>query len=63
MGAKMLKYYELVEQAGGLPLKMRLAMKTGVPANKAQETPDTAANLAKFEAALREILGPNAPKL
>ena len=35
MGDKLQKYYELVEAKGGLKAKMRMAMKTNVPSNKA----------------------------
>jgi hypothetical protein len=63
MGAKLMQYYGLAEQKGGLPLKMRLAMKTGVPSTNAQAEPDSPENLAKFYAAAKEIIGADVPQL
>jgi len=63
MGIKLVQYYDMVEKKEGLPGKMRLAMKTNVPSNKAKEVPDDPATLDKFHAAVKEILGPNTPKL
>jgi len=63
MGEKLEKYYELVGAKGGLQAKMRLAVKTNVPSNKAKETPDTPDVLAKAYEVAKEILGPTAPKL
>lgn len=63
MGAKLEQYYKLVETKGGLQAKMRMAMKTSVPSNKAKDVEDTPELLAKaYELAL-EIIGPDAPKL
>ncbi len=63
MGAKLAKYYQLAEEHGGLVIKMRMAMKTGVPSNKADSEPDSPENLAKFYAAAQEIIGASAPQL
>jgi hypothetical protein len=63
MGAKLAQYYQLAERKGGLPAKMRLAMKTGVPSNRAADEPDSAENLAKFYAAATEVIGADVPKL
>ena len=35
MGAKLTAYYKLAEEKGGLPMQMRLAMKTLMAAEKA----------------------------
>jgi hypothetical protein len=58
----MLKYYEYAEQNGGLPVKMRLAMKTGVPSEKAESAPDSPDVLNKFHAAAVEVIGPGVPQ-
>jgi len=63
MGAKLMQYYELADKNGGLPVKMRLAMKTGVPSANANSEPDSPDNLAKFYAAAKEIIGPDVPQL
>lgn len=63
MGARLTKYYDLANTKGGLPLKMRLAMKTGVSSDKAATEPDSPENLAKFYAAAKEIIGPDTPQL
>ena len=62
MGAKLMQYYDFATQNGGLPVKMRLAMKTGIPSEKAKDEPDSPDNLAKFYAAAKEIIGPNVPQ-
>ncbi|MBN2294146.1 MAG: hypothetical protein JXM70_17095 [Pirellulales bacterium] len=63
MGAKLVQYYDLADKKGGLPVKMRLAMKTGIPSNNAQVEPDSPENLAKFYAAAKEIIGADVPQL
>jgi len=63
MAAKLMQYYALAEQRGGLPVKMRLAMKTGVPSDKASAAPDSPENLAKFYQAAKEIIGADVPQL
>lgn len=57
MGVKIKKYFDLVEQKGGVAAKMRLAMKTGVVAAKAESEPDSPELLAKFHAAAKELVG------
>lgn len=61
MGQKLLKFYELVTAEGGMPLKMRLAMKTGIASNVADKAPDSPENIAKFKAVFKEITGKDAP--
>jgi hypothetical protein len=63
MGAKLVKYYELIGEKAGLQGRMRLAMKTNVPSTKAQEAPDTSETLAKAYEVAKEILGAQAPRL
>ena len=63
MGAKLSQYYDLAQQKGGLPVKMRLAMKTGVPSDQAASAPDSPENLAKFYEAAKEIIGADVPQL
>ena len=57
MGQQLAKFYEAAKQAGGLQAQMRLAMKTGLSAEKAQAAPDSPENVAKFKAAIKEITG------
>ena len=55
MGEKLLKEYERANQLGGLKARMRLAVLTQMPSPKATTEPDSPENLAKFEAALKEL--------
>ncbi len=61
MGAKLLKFYDFVNKEGGATAAMRLAMKTSIPSKKAESEPDSAENIAKFKAAVKEIVGKDAP--
>lgn len=63
MGEKLVKYYDLAAEKGGLQAKMRLAMKTGISSQKAGEEPDSPENLDKFYEAAKEIIGADVPKL
>jgi hypothetical protein len=63
MAAKLMQYYDLADKNGGLTVKMRLAMKTGIPSDKAQSEPDSPDNLAKFYAAAKDIIGADVPQL
>ena len=63
MGVKLTQYFSLADQKGGLPVKMRLAMKTGMPSDKAASEPDSPENLAKFYQAAKDILGADVPQL
>jgi hypothetical protein len=62
MAEKLVKYFELANQHGGLPIKMRLAMKTAVSAQQAVQLPDSPELLERFYQAAREILGANAKR-
>lgn len=61
MAAKLMKFYDLAKEAGGLPVQMRLAMATGVPSTKAGEQPDSPELIAKFKTAFKDITGKDAP--
>ncbi len=56
MGQRLLKEYEKAYALGGMKARMRLAVLTRIPSQKAEKDPDSPENLAKFEAAMREIL-------
>lgn len=62
MGEKMVKYFELASQEGGLKAKMKLAKATGILSNDAAGKDDDPALLDKFHAALTDILGKVIPK-
>jgi hypothetical protein len=55
MGAKLVDYYERANTLGGLKAKMRLAMLTLMPGNKAEEAEDSPDILKKFEEAFKEL--------
>jgi hypothetical protein len=57
MGAKLAKAFEMAKQAGGLPLQMRLAMKSGMSSEKAAGAPDSPENIKKMEDAFKEVTG------
>ena len=61
MGLRLVKLYEFAEKNGGLPLKMRIAMKTGVPSAKAQAAPDSDELINKARAVIKEVTGRDAP--
>jgi len=61
MAAKLVKYYQLIEAAGGTKAKMRMAMLTMVPSVVAADAPDSPANIEKFQKAYQEITGKPAP--
>ena len=63
MGVKLVKYFELVGEKGGLKAQMRLAMKCGVPSNKAAAAADTPELLEKAHSIAAEVMGPDTPKL
>lgn len=57
MGAKLAKAFEIAKQAGGVQAQMRLAMKSGMSADKAAAEQDSPQNIQKMEAALKEVTG------
>ena len=56
MGARLVEFYKEIEDKMGVMGKTRLAMKTSIPSASANETPDSPENIAKFQAAMKEIL-------
>lgn len=56
MGQQLLKKFEQAKEFGGLKAQMRLAILTKIPSQKAANEPDSPENLAKFEAAMNEII-------
>ena len=57
MGAKLQKAFEMAKEAGGLPIQMRLAMKSGMSSDKAAGLPDSPENIKKLEAVFKEVVG------
>lgn len=57
MGAKLQKAFAMAKDAGGLPVQMRLAMKSGMSSDKAASLPDSPENIQKMEAAFKEVTG------
>lgn len=58
MGVKLAAFFAEAEQKGGGILgKAKLAMKVGMSADAAQSASDSPENVAKFEAAIRELFG------
>ena len=53
MGAKLREYYVEAQRRGGLPLQIKLTMRTGLSQPKAIAAPDSQENLRLFEAADR----------
>ncbi len=60
MGAKLVKFFELAKEEGGLSAQMRLAMATGISTVKASSEPDSPEILAKFKSAFKEVTGKEA---
>lgn len=63
MAQKLVQLYDFVQAHGGTPAKMRVAMKTLVPSNKAQDTPDSPAIIEKFRQVIKEVTGLEAPNV
>ena len=65
MGAKLLQYYAIAKEKGGLTLQMKLAMRTGMASPKAAVAADSPENLDLFFKSLKELLGqdPSLPRL
>ena len=56
MGTRLVQFYKEVEDKMGVMGKTRLAMKTAIPSASANDAPDSPENIAKFQAAVKEIL-------
>ena len=63
MADKLLKLYKFVQDEGGAIAKVRLAMATKLPSNKAATEPDSKENIALLSKAIKEILGKDAPSV
>lgn len=57
MGVILARYFAVAKKKGGLPLQIKLAMRTGISEPRALEMPDSSENLARFDAALDELVG------
>ena len=61
MAEKLLRLYKFAQDEGGAIAKVRLAMATKMPSNKAATEPDTKENVELLRKAIKEILGKDAP--
>ncbi len=61
MADKLLKLYKFAQDEGGAIAKVKLAMATKMPSNKAATEPDTKENVELLRKAIKEILGKDAP--
>ena len=57
MGKKLLKYYDVAKEQGGLVALMRLSIKSGIPKTKAIEMEDTPEVEERIRSILAEVLG------
>jgi hypothetical protein len=57
MGEKLAKIYKIVEEKGGNPGRIKLAMLTGLPRKDAAEMKDKPEVVEKFKTIAGEILG------
>jgi hypothetical protein len=61
LGQKLADIYAIIQNEGGMRARMRLAMMTGLPSQKAMETPDTVDLLDSFTSSYREIMLKDCP--
>jgi hypothetical protein len=61
MAEKLLRLYKFAQDEGGAAAKVRIAMATKMPSNKAATEPDTKENVELLRRAIKEILGKEAP--
>lgn len=61
MADKLLKLYKFAQDEAGAIAKVRLAMATKIPSNKAATEPDSKENIELLRKAIKEILGKDAP--
>jgi len=61
MGAKLVKMIEFAEKEGGAMAKARVVMKSGISDSKAAAEPDSTENIEKLKAAIKEVVGKDAP--
>ncbi|MBN1273147.1 MAG: hypothetical protein JXB26_12830 [Candidatus Aminicenantes bacterium] len=56
MGKQLLKFYDIAKEKGGVEARMRLAMLSGIPPNRAAEIEDTEELISRFEKILSTII-------
>ncbi|MFW6128945.1 MAG: hypothetical protein ACOC6P_01695 [Candidatus Aminicenantaceae bacterium] len=56
MGKELVKYYEIAKKEGGVEARMRLAMLSGIPPQRAAEIEDTDELIDRFKKILSDIL-------
>jgi hypothetical protein len=61
MAEMLLRLYKFAQDQGGAQAKVRIAMATKMPSNKAATEPDSQENVAALRAAIKDILGKEAP--
>ena len=61
MGKKLIDIYESIKEDGDKTAQMRLAMRTGITSQTAQELPDSPGNLKKFTDAYKYLTGKDCP--
>jgi len=61
MAEKLLKLYKFAQDQGGAQAKVRLAMMTKMPSVRAATEPDSRENIEMLRAAIKELLGKEAP--
>jgi hypothetical protein len=61
MAEKLLRLYKFAQDQGGAAAKVKLAMATKLPSNRAATEPDTKENIELLRNAIKEILGKDAP--
>jgi hypothetical protein len=56
MAEKLVHYYALAKERGGIGMQLKLALRTGMALPVAAKVPDSPEVLAKFRQALAELL-------
>lgn len=63
MGKRIAKYYDFVKEKGGLPLQMKLALKTGILNINAESSPDDPVVLDRIHQVIKDLLNdPSVPR-
>lgn len=55
MAEKLLNFFDIAHQKGGISAKVKLAMMTKISSEKAANLPDSAENIALFENAISQL--------
>ena len=61
MADKLLRLYKFAQDEGGAIAKVKLAMATKMPSNKAATEPDSKENIELLRKAIKDLLGKDAP--